>query len=764
MKNNNEDANTSLLRSNEQPKIPALWDEINNAINNAETWFARLEIAQAVTWNYWSAQTPDGKKHARTGDKQDPIPWEGASDTRNALVLEKIREADARQTNAFNKANLKIMGREGFDHISAQKATNLLKWMLDDQMGSDAQKALSIGRFNRNACGVNIMGIEWERETQNILESVSFEDFARALGINLPQGATLEKLIDLGTQLENIAQNPMSVSAADFWGASLTMEKVRPTLTLFTAEEKRAELFEAAQKIYPKLSKTRLEEALEKWRDGAAAKIPMEKVVKECPKWTPLIPFVDVFFPTNVEELQRAPWIAVREWMTEQELRAKAKSEDWDKAFVEAVIETKGQDSTLTTRRDLDVNKYDMPCNTSSGEPAEERIEIFFIYNKAVDEDGIETLYRLVASANLSDDKNEKKYIYGINEIYEAPDGKYPFFEQFYWRTDKRIIDNVGLGHMLRFSQQNIKNMRDRRFDAADIAILPPVIRDPRDSRTPLKLGPACTIWSNGSSAQWMNPPNARYDLGIELENSERRDAARLVGSHEAGVDTNLVNAMQEASIINYLSEMRALLKGTWKFIQTYLPPVVVMRMTGGLTMPYQMSAEEISGAFDLNVDFDPANADMALLKTKLDLLMQMKNSDANGIIDTNFWIKYIMQMISPTLAEMSIIDERQAPQKAILEEKQNIALMMTGQSAALKKQESGAKLRLETIMQELQNNPAIAPIYAAGGQADANPATQRIRAAFDQRIANLKMQLMQEQNKTTGALGVNPNLNNNGN
>ena len=52
--------------------------------------------------------------------------------------------------------------------------------------------------------------------------------------------------------------------------------------------------------------------------------------------------------------------------------------------------------------------------------------------------------------------------------------------------------------------------------------------------------------------------------------------------------------------------------------------------------------------------------------------------------------------------------------------------------------------------MQEIQQNPIVASAYQQN---------ERVKAVFDQRIKNLQMQLMQQQNKTIGALGVNPNI-----
>jgi len=745
--------NTNILTSREKPKSRELLDNITNAINNAQVWYSRVESASNTIWTRWANQFPDGKKHAREDDMEAPIPWEGASDTRVSFAIEKIKEASAIQANAYAQANLKITGREGLDHINAQKATNLLKWTLSDLMGNNAREAMQLSRFYRNGLGFSIMSVEWDRQVQVILDDVPFELFANQIGSPIPQGGSLPMLLEAKQKLESALANPFQVPPEQFNAAEQKYRELYEQYKIFFEEELRDQLYSMIQEEYPKCNLKRAKKAFEDWSNGEVAKIPQEKVVKECPKWTALLPFEDIFFPVWIQDIQSSPWFAVREWLTEQEVRSLGKAQNWNEKFIEKVLESKGQNSTLSVRKKLELEKFDMVFNSASASlENDDRCEILYMYYRALDEDDSETLYRMVLSPHVGKENDDNEPLYGVNEIYQTPDGQYPFYPLCYYRTDKTLLDNIGIAYLARFPQNTIKNLRDRRFDAADISILPPIRRDARASRDALILGPASIIYENGGETQWMNPPNTRYDLGVDLENAERRDVARIVGSSEAGVAPDLIASLQGEQVLNYLGEMRDILKATWRLIQEYMPPMTVMRTTGSLTMPYQISADEIRGAFDLDVDFDPANLDQAMQEKKFGLLMQLIARDTNGTIDTNLAIKFVTQMIFPTLADRLITDESQATQKSILEEKQNIALMMTGQSAALKQQESGAKLRLQTIQQEMQTNPVIMQAYNS---------VQRIREAFDQRLQNLNMQLMQEQNKMIGALGVNPNLGN---
>ena len=736
----NEKNDITLLNDGETPKVKELLDALDDAINNAQQWIARMELADATMWSVWENQTPDGLKHAGANDADSPVPWEGASDTRVRVSAAKVIETTAREALALANANLKISGREGLDDSRAIRATTLFKWIVDSQMGRKANTALVLGRLYRAVYGVNVFNVEWTRDERVVVEEVSFEEFAAANGFPLP-----ENFEGLGSLYARMSQLPegMPLTPED--------EALVNVLNLFYSDDGKDDALKLIAESYPDSSKKRVAEALDAWRSDAPAKLCVRRVVSQKPEWTALLPFDDVFFPVSTQDLQDAPWIAVREWLTPQQVRRMELLDGWDSDFVKAVIDAKGFNSLTDVRQKIKAGSFDLPYSLSKTDPEDDEnlCEVFYIYYRAINDEGVEAIYRLVASNSIA--TKDEGLLYGKNEIYEVADGEYPFIEQTYLRTDKTLLDNVGIPWLLRFTQQNIKNMRDKRLDLADISTIPPITRDKRDSTDPLQLGPASVIYERTrGTTQWLNPPNSRVDLPIELERTELADAGRITGSAELGVPQPTVQYVQQNDTGDYLKSIRPLFVKTFRLLQQFLPTTVVMRVSGAIQKPFETSAEEIRGDFDLTVSYDPSNGDEELKKLKIQTIRELMGMDANGIVDGNVAVKYIAQLIDPSFADLAITDESQGQQKIILEEKQNIALMMTGQSAPLKKEEAGAKLRLQLIMQEMQQNPVVA---AAAAQ------NERIKAVFDQRIKNLQMQLMQQQNKTIGALGVNPNI-----
>ena len=731
--------NIALLSDGDKPKTKELLNEINEAINNSQTWLARMEIAEAVMWTIWNGQSPDGKKHANENSTEEPVPWEGASDTRVRLAASKVLETTSRESLALANANLKIIGREGLDDVKATRATALLRWMIDSQMGEDAQTALDLGRFNRAVYGLNVFNVEWKQEEKILVEDLSFVQFAMAHQLAIPQNiTTLPDFIKV-MQDANYLSNLTEVERIAY----------EQTYDLFVNEKA---IKDFLKHNFPDCSEKRISAIIESWLNEEPAKVCVRRIVSEKPEWNALLPFEDVFFPASTERLSDAPWIAVREWLSEQQVRSMQNIDGWNEAFVDAVINSKGKNSLTDIRNELKSREHDIPYSLSDIQKKDDpnMCEIFYIYYKAINDEGVETIYRLVAS-NLVNSDNNGDLLYGKNEIYECSDGQYPFTEQVYWRTDKSLLSCVGLPWLLRFAQQNIKSMRDKRLDLVDISTIPPITRDCRDSGEPLRLGPASIVYERvRGGTQWLNPPNSRADLPIEVERAELADCGRISGSEEAGVPASTIQFIQQNDTHRYLKSIREVLAKTFRLMQQFLPSTTVMRVTGTINKPFETSAEEIRGAFDLSISYDPSNQNDELKKANIQLIREILGMDTNGIIDHNVVVRYAAYLINPSFAEMAITDASQGQQKVVLEEKQNITLMMTGQSAALKKEEAGAKIRLQIIMQELQQNPIVASAYQQN---------ERVKAVFDQRIKNLQMQLMQQQNKTIGALGVNPNI-----
>ncbi|MBP3358426.1 MAG: hypothetical protein J6K91_05890 [Opitutales bacterium] len=732
--------NIALLSDGDEPKTKQLLNEINEAINNSQTWLARMEIAEAVMWTIWDGQSPDGQKHARENSTEEPVPWEGASDTRVRIAASKVLETTAREALALANANLKIIGREGLDDVKATRATALLKWMIDSQMGEDAQAALDLGRFNRAVYGLNIFNVEWQRDEKIVIEEVSFTQFAMANQLPIPQA------------ISGLPEFIKSMQNSDYLLSLTEVERLayEQTYSLFIGEN--AKIKDILKQAYPDCSNKRISAIIESWLNGESARVCVRKIISEKPQWNALLPFEDVFFPASTERLNDAPWIAVREWLSEQQVRSMQSIDNWNADFVEAVIKTKGRNSLSDIRNELKSYEHDIPYSLSDIQKKDDpnMCEVFYIYYKAVNDDGIESIYRLVAS-NLVNSNNDGDLLYGKNEIYECADGQYPFTEQVYWRTDKALLSCIGIPWLLRFSQQNIKSMRDKRLDLVDISTIPPITRDRRDSGEPLRLGPASVVYERvRGGTQWLNPPNSRADLPIEVERAELADCGRLVGSEEIGTPSSTIQFIQQNDTHRYLKSIREVLAKTFRLMQQFLPSTTVMRVTGSINKPFETSAEEIRGAFDLSISYDPSNQNDELKKANIQLIREILGMDTNGIIDHNVVVRYAAYLINPSFAEMAITDASQGQQKIVLEEKQNITLMMTGQSAPLKKEEAGAKIRLQVIMQEIQQNPIVASAYQQN---------ERVKAVFDQRIKNLQMQLMQQQNKTIGALGVNPNI-----
>ena len=83
----------------------------------------------------WNGQSADGKKHARESNgKNDPTPWDGASDLRVFLNDNVINYLVARSGLALKKANMVAVPVNGNDIERSEVVGTFMKWLINTQI------------------------------------------------------------------------------------------------------------------------------------------------------------------------------------------------------------------------------------------------------------------------------------------------------------------------------------------------------------------------------------------------------------------------------------------------------------------------------------------------------------------------------------------------------------------------------------------------------------------------------------------------------
>ena len=716
----------------------SLLSELDGAINKAVPWANRASIAEDAFYCWWAGQSDDGRKRKRDGEPT-PWPWDGASDTRVRLVEEKIRELCAVCESAWTRGKWEFAGVDGFDFIKAGKFNQLLKWQIKTQMGRNAERQRKLATKYMFMYGLAIIAVSWSKKERLGLIDIAPIDLARKFGIEKEWLAYTQNPMIFSGQFapETLAKAQLVVDLDTLLYAPITEEyNPEKSLALWLGE------------FYPDANDAACLVAAKSLREKQTAQIPQKRVVKECPAWSAFLPFENIFFPTETEDLSEARWIALRKWLTRTDVESNA---EWPKNFKEELLKHEGQSSTKVLeglRKNSERWKRSQRADSEFVRSTDNTglYEIYEFYYRATDERGLEQLKKCVFSEHVKGENGE--YILAEDGIYDE-NGDYPFVALEINPDGDCLIDNYGIPYALYTHQMEVKEARDARINAKDINILPPVVRDVRDMGRPFQLGPDVPVYESvRGSTQWMKTPDSKTYLATEIENTVKIDIDRYCGTSNAGVPDNVTQAIQSYILSGYLSAMGELLTRTFQLDQLYLPETVVTRVSGIIDKPFKISREEISGQFDVYITFDPREMDSQVAVEKAKQLVEIIQLDRNGIIDINKAVSLAVSMVDPLWAEKLITDAQKGALKEISDEQNNVSLIMTGQEPPMREDEPSAGMRLQYLQNLLAKSPEVQ------GKIATNPF---VKSLFENRVKHLQFALMQQRNAQTGKLGVNP-------
>jgi hypothetical protein len=298
--------------------------------------------------------------------------------------------------------------------------------------------------------------------------------------------------------------------------------------------------------------------------------------------------------------------------------------------------------------------------------------------------------------------------------------------------------------------QSEIKVQRDYRSDRASLTILPPLKVPANRGKMEIVLGPAKQLPERRPGEfQWMAPPV--NDMGtIEIEAATRRDVDEYFGVPRADMAPQRALLAQQDLVDTWLADMALILGQTFQLCQQYLDDIQFVRVAGGLPTPFRASRQDIQGKYDLRLDFDARTLDSEALKIKLQGLTQLIPLDTQGVIDRAGLVKFLFGSIDPNLSELLIRDAEAASQQEIDDEQVQFTKIAAGTEPPLKGEGQNFQLRLQTLQNIIQSNPAIQQRL----QQD-----QIFAAMLNARMESFAFQVQQQQNAQIGRVGAQPGL-----
>ena len=669
---------------------------VEQAEVDAATYWSRKNLNYNLRYCLWAGQDESGRKISSVLGKP-AFPWDGASDSKIRLADMIINERVRMLKNSFAKSRMSILPTESTDMQAGRKVETVIKWLLNSHCAAMTKREIELAANIRETYGLAIMGVFWRRTTRN--EVLTFrldslqQTYAETGDPNL--ALIIEAILD-PTQEEAVAREMDSLLPGQ--GTAANVRKLR---------------------------------------EQGFFEYDSPYIFENLPDWQAYEPWEDIIFPPSTYDLQRAPFIACRELLREDEIREREVTEDYDPKWIEEAVKHKG-----VYRRNAR-NLYRM-TDTILLSDDRDLVEVWRVYQKKWNESlgAMEVICTHMQPSVV--DRVAKSEAMG----YEH--GQYPFVELPLERTSRPLVESRGVPELLSTHQQEIKVQRDFRNDRASVSIMPPMRVPSNRGKLNIVLGPAVQIPERRPNEfGWMAPPP--FDQGtIEIEAATRRDVDEYFGIPRADLAPQRSALAQQDLVDSWLSDCSLILGQTFQLAQQYLDDVQFVRVAGGMPMPFRASRQEIQGKFDMRLDFDARTFDSEALQVKIKGMIELLPLDVMGVVDRVGLVKFLFSAIDPTMAEFLIKDVEAASQQEIEDEQLQFTKIAAGTEPQLKSDGQNAQLRLQTLQQIVQANPAVQQRYAQD---------EIFKNMLDARMQAFSFALQQQQNAQIGRVGAQPAL-----
>ena len=669
---------------------------VEQAETDAANYWTRKNLNYNLRYCLWAGQDDNGRKYSANLGKP-AFPWDGATDSKIRLADMIINERVRMLKSAYGKSRMSIVPTETTDMQAGRKVETVIKWLLNSHCAAMTKREIELAANIRETYGLSIMGVFWRRTTRNEVLTFRLDSLQQTFAeTGDPQIALIIEAILDPTQEEAVARQMDILLPGQ--GTIANVRKLRET----------GEFSYDSPYIFENL-----------------------------PDWQAYEPWEDIVFPPSTYDLQRAPFIACRELLREDELREREVTEGYDPKWIDEAVQHKG-----VYRR----NARNLHRMTDSILLSDDRdlIEVWRVYQKKWNEDigAMEVICTHIQPSVV--DRSAK------SEPMNYEHGQYPFVYLPLERTTRPLIESRGVPELLSTHQQEIKTQRDYRSDRASLTILPPLKVPANRGKLDIVLGPAKQLPERRPGEfQWMAPP-VQDNATIEIEAATRRDVDEYFGIPRPDMAPQRALLAQQDLVDTWLADLSLILGQTFQLSQQYLDDIQFVRVAGGMPMPFRASRQEIQGKFDLRLDFDARTFDSEALQMKVKGLMELLPLDVMGVVDRVGLVRFLFSAIDPNMAEFLIKDVDAAAQQEIEDEQLAYTKIAAGTEPPLKPDGENAQLRLQTLQGIVQANPAIQQRL----QQD-----EIFRAMLDARMQSHQFKLQQQENAQIGRVGAQPAL-----
>lgn len=737
--------------------ISQLLQEFRTAGANGDFW-TRQQLADDTRLARWDSQTDDGKKHdSNLPEGQPAFPWDGASDVRCYQSDEVINESVATKLTAFWRADVRVEGVEAGDLSTASSATTFMEWMRNNDLRDGLEDDVELSAQYEEWYGWTALHVSWERLLSYKWRTID-----------------LQALVQLSQQFQGMDKLPdenMDVAAHILAYPQLVMDPDREAIAinstkfLYRVYVNQSLPQDLQETDIPDISTSRARTVVRDLRKHGRSQIPFPYLCKNKPCITALKPWRDIVVPTDTTDLQGARAIFIRRFMTEAEVRSMVKSDEWDSAFVEEVIQTKGRLSVWSFSSQGLLNPIQQWSFTSQ---RNNLIEIIIAYHKAVDDDGMAAVYYTIFSAHLMEGESKDVPSVAKTGMLEDSTDEYPIVVSRRELLDRQVMACRGVPEILLTSQREEKVLRDSVMDWCSIGVIPPLNIYKGTMGQRYKFAPkAENMVTPGREPKLMEISGQGPQFAIEYLQTVRTNVDHYFGRVREDVPPQLSQMLLEPRIRRFLCAWSKALKMAFCLYQRYAPEMFE-RVTG------QPSPGEDAAKLDFLFHFDIAQLNPEAMEMKLNAFSALLPEDTVGVLDRSALIRAKARMIDPSLARELVMDQGSASQQLFDKVKGDLIGMSDGNEGSYTDaaNDPTAQARSQYIKQIVGGNikylqrldpqliqqlgiqvpPQLQQTMGQQGQQQVDPIFSSLLEKY---IKNISLAQSQQQNKQIGRIGV---------
>lgn len=693
-----------LTRAKSEPDIGDIVQEYDRAMRDCNMG-EPLTKADRIRFCQWDGQSDDGRKWQRLlPDDVEVTPWDGSADNRIGTADDLVNFLAETCTTAAKRAQIQVSPVSAADIENAAYGTKLLDWAIHKRLGVEWQTEVEQFAQYQFHYGWAGMYVGW--------------DYAESLR---QQRATFQEIAAMAAQA-GADEGALRSMAEMIFNAAFAKEASGLVQNIFGVKDS------TARRIVTDL------------RENGVAWFPKKFIAQNNATAVALKPYVEVVFPKETANYQRARMIWRRDLMTEVELMAMVNNAGWDKAWAKEAIKMRGQMS-ISQYRELS----QLP-DFMSGIPFNDKlIEVIWSYARQLDEDGVPGIYCTVFHPRLV--KNTKlKQLYASHELLRYNHGLYPFVFGKREKARRLFMGSRGIPEVISTWQNSEKIHRDALDNRAEWDVLPP-------ARVPLRYGYQPKFKPGGQLTErrqlehgFVETPRTDQTPSFKLLELSRLQSDEYVGKPRADVHPTPSQIRLQAIVDNFFTPLAAAAQQVFALSCQFMPPQDIERIVGDMWQP--PSADDIINRFGVSVTFDVRNLDLESVKAKLGAVTEMLPEDIGGVIDRNNLMKLKLRMIDPDIAREVVADRGAASVRLMQDVKNDLLGIMAGFEPNYVENDPSAMFRLDVIRKMMSGNPKMMQSLQQ------DPLTQDLLKKY---VNNLEMSVKQQENKRIGRLGVQP-------